>query len=422
MSTITYEDYVEAAKNGGFEIELSEEDFSALSEEQLDEISSTLARKVISKTRDEKETTGRNKKDRTKAVELAGKKVYGIGGKAKVSATEEVENMEDTLEEGSMALGTLKAGSKPDTSNTKSRAEVMASAVGILSQMPKRDLLKWFDQTMSQFGPNKTYGVGDNSESNKATIKIIGSAAGSVKEDVAVMFDGEELSEEFKEKASTLFEAALATRLTVETARLEEEYEERLNEEIETVTTDLTEKLDTYLDYVVENWMKENVVAIETTLRNELMDDFMESLKKTFTEHYIDVPQEKMDVLEALTEKVAELEEQLNETISENVELRKISQTVEMNSVFDDVAEGLALTQVERFRSLAEGIEFDGDLTAYERKLNIIKEAYFTEKPSTQKNSVITEEFIDEDGQVEEIATTPEMKRWAQAISRTVKK
>jgi hypothetical protein len=429
MSNITYEDYVEAAKMEGFEIELSEEEFAELSEEQLNELKkSTVVKYTQDATRSIKNASFdrgasamgmKGGPDKATLDNTVRKRTSGLNKAVMNLATrkEEVE-LDETA-----ALDSLKGGSKPD-SNPKSRVEMMAAVLKGIDSMPKRDLVKWFDQTMAVFGPGKSYGVGDNSEKNKASIKMKPSAASSVKEDVADMFIGEELSEEFKEKASTIFEAALNARIIAETAALEEAYELALEEEIETVTTELTEKLDTYLDYVVEQWMKENEVAIETSLRNELMDDFVESLKGVFAEHYIDVPQDKLDVLEALTDKVAELEEKLNDTISENVELRKISQSVDMDSVFDEVSEGLALTQVERLRALAEGIEFDGDLTAYERKLNIIKEAYFSDKSnsSSKSSSVISEDFLNEDGQVEEIATTPEMKRWAQAISRTVKK
>ena len=163
----------------------------------------------------------------------------------------------------------------------------------------------------------------------------------------------------------------------------------------------------------------ENEVAIETSLRNELMDDFIESLKGVFAEHYIDVPQDRLDVLESLASKVEELEARLDETISENNDLKQIAVQVEVDSIFDEVTEGLALTQVERFRSLAEGIEFDGDLDSYARKLNIIKESHFSEK----KSSSMLTESIEEDGmQTEEIAVAPDMKRYVQAISRTVKR
>jgi hypothetical protein len=404
MSKITYEEYVETAKQEGFEIEFTEEDFADLSEEQLDEVTKKLARRAIWKVA----TETNPKKDRSKLMDLAGKKAHPhIAGKPKVPATEEFEvEMAE-----SAAADTL----KPNSKHADSRTSMMASVVSVMGGMPKKDLVKWFDQTMSQFGPNKDYGVGDNSAKNKASI-----AMKAVKEDVAEMFSGEELSEDFKEKASVLFEAAVNARIISETARLEEDYETRLNEEIESVTVELTEKLDVYLDYVAEQWMKENEVAIETSLRNELVDDFIEGLKNVFAEHYIDVPQDKLDVLEALSEKVATLEEKLDEMISENVELKKISQEVEATKVFDSVSEGLALTQVDRFRTLAEGIDFDGDLTAYQKKLNIIKEAYFTEKTASKAATVLTETF---EGEVsEEVSTTPEMKRWAQAISRTVKK
>jgi hypothetical protein len=445
MSNITYEDYVEAAKMQGFDIELSEEEFAELSEENLQELevkTMKSAERKMKTSRERAERKASSEEDKAmstdgekypekqarhnaaagKAVATMQKREVGLGLVKKRLAAKKVKSEEVELDE-TAALDSLKGGSKPD-SNPKSRVEMMAAVLKGIDSMPKRDLVKWFDQTMAVFGPGKTYGVGDNSEKNKSTIKMKPSGASSVKEDVADMFVGEELSEEFKEKASTIFEAALNARIIAETAALEEAYGLALEEEIETVTVELTEKLDTYLDYVVEQWMQENEVAIETSLRNELMDDFVESLKGVFAEHYIDVPQDKLDILEALTDKVSELEEKLNDTISENVELRKISQSVDMDSVFDEVSEGLALTQVERFRALAEGIEFDGDLTAYERKLNIIKEAYFSDKSgsSSKSASVLSEDFLDEDGQIVEIATTPEMKRWAQAISRTVKK
>jgi len=440
MSKITYEEYVEAAKMEGFEIEFTEEDFDALSEEQLDELKASTKLSYINKASRDRTFAGMdfgkaNTDDERKAARDRMRK-RGVGiSKAATSLAmkasnydaglkkEEKEEDEDEKSEKKEKKHSKKEMSesaasdtlKPFSKHADSRTSMMASVVSVMGGMPKKDLVKWFDQTMSQFGPNKDYGVGDNSAKNKASI-----AMKAVKEDVAEMFSGEELSEDFKEKASVLFEAAVNARLISETARLEEEYEEKLNEEIESVTTELTEKLDVYLDYVAEQWMKENEVAIETSLRNELVDDFMESLKNVFAEHYIDVPQDKLDVLEALSEKVASLEEKLDEMISENVELKKISQEVEASKVFDSVSEGLALTQVDRFRTLAEGIEFDGDMTAYEKKLNIIKEAYFTEKTSSKAASVLTETFEEENTEV--VSTSPEMKRWAQAISRTVKK
>ena len=130
----------------------------------------------------------------------------------------------------------------------------------------------------------------------------------NVKEDLEPMFDGEDLSEEFKEKTATLFEAAVSARTSLEIARLEEEFETKLEEHVSTITEELTSKLDTYLDYAVENWMEENQVAIESALRNEIMEDFLDVLKGLFAEHYIDVPESKVDVLEALADKVETLD------------------------------------------------------------------------------------------------------------------
>lgn len=429
MSKITYEEYVEASKKLGLEIEFFEEDFNEFSDEQLDEVAKSqvgalaLAARRAAKSGSPEAEKVKGELDKAKTA-YAGraqqaKKPMKTEAKSEKEDEEEDEDKEEKKEKKhskkEMAESAAADTLKPNSKHADSRTSMMASVVAVMGGMPKKDLVKWFDQTMAQFGPNKDYGVGDNSAKNKASV-----AMKAVKEDVAEMFSGEELSEDFREKASTLFEAAVNARIIAETTRLEEEYEAKLNEEIESVTTELTEKLDVYLDYVTEQWMKENEVAIETSLRNELVDDFIEGLKNVFAEHYIDVPQEKLDVLEALSEKVAALEEKLDEMISENVELKKISQEVEASKVFDSVSEGLALTQVDRFRTLAEGIDFDGDLTAYEKKLNIIKEAYFTEKTASKAATVLTETF---EGEVsEEVVTTPEMKRWAQAISRTVKK
>ena len=297
--------------------------------------------------------------------------------------------------------------------------------------MKKDDLVKWYNDTMAQFGKFGD-GAPAASEKNKSSISMKSSAAGSkgadvkmpmvkitAKEDVEEMF-GEELSEEFKERATTLFEAAVTARVTTELARLEEEFETKLDEEVSEVVGTLSEQLDKYLDYVVENWMADNEVAIESSLRNELMEDFIEGLKGLFAEHYIDVPQTKLDVLESLSSKVEELETRLNESIEENVEMKRHMLEVDRNAALAEVAEGLTVVQTDKFEALAEGIEFDGNLNTYRRKLNIIKENYFADK-NPSKN-VIDYETETDGILTEEVATSLEMKRYAAAISRTIKK
>ena len=317
---------------------------------------------------------------------------------------------------------------------SKSKIGIMQQMLGTMNSMSKSDLTKWYTDTIKQFGPNKDYGVGDVSGSNMSSIDMKASDAVSskgpktkypmpklnVREDIEEMFDGQDLSEEFKDTATTLFEAAINARLIVETARIEEEYASVIAEEITTFTEELTSKMDTYLDYVIENWMVENEVAVESTLRNELMEEFIEGLKNLFAEHYIDVPQAKVDVLEALAEKVSALEEKLDESISENADLKTIILEDRRKEVFEEMSSGLALSQQEKYSALVEGIEFTGDLDVYEKKLKIIKETYF-KKENVNYSSNITEETFEAEVD-DKLSSNPIVNRYAQAISRTVKK
>jgi hypothetical protein len=271
---------------------------------------------------------------------------------------------------------------------------------------------------MSQFGPNKDYGVGDNSNKNAATIAMKGKV--NVKEDIEEMFAGHDLSEEFKESVETLFEAAVSARLTLETARLEEEYESMLQEELAQFQNEVNSRLDSYLDYVVEQWMSDNEVAIESTLRNELTEEFMEGLKNLFAEHFINIPQEKVDVIEALAEKVEALEGKLDEVILENTELKGVLVESHAHEIFEGLSSDLALTQQEKFAALAEGIEFDGNLETYEKKLRIIKENYFGVEKSSYSSNIEEETF---EGEVSQsVNIDPQVSRYVQALARTVKK
>ncbi len=304
----------------------------------------------------------------------------------------------------------------------KGRADSINVVTQLMSGMSIEDL-NGFVQTMQQYAAGKDYGVGDNSAHNKSTISAKPSHAvgAAMKEDLEVIFNGHDLSEEFKEKTATLFETAVNIRVTGEVARLEEEYESKLNENLEVFYEQVTSKVDAYLDYVVENWMQENEVAIESTLRNELMDEFMEGMKKLFAEHYISVPEEKVDVVEALTEKVSSLEEKLDEAITHNNELRGVLVQESAKQIFANLASDLALTQQEKFASLAEGIEFDGNLEVFAKKLAIIKENYFGVESKASYSSNIEEETFE--GEVAQPVTSNDpINRYAQAIAKTIKK
>ena len=350
----------------------------------------------------------------------------------------DINEEEYGLEEDTMAASSLKPAAKK-ISDPKSldstKIGMMSRMMHTMNTMEKSDMVDFFNQVMGQFGPDKDYGVSDKSGSNQSSIDMSPSHASkttgpktrdampklNVKEDVEEMFAGEDLSEDFKEKASTLFEAAINARLIAETARLEEEYENAISEELESFNESITTKLDSYLDYVVEQWMDANEVAIESTLRNELAEEFMEGLKNLFAEHYISVPQEQVDVLEALADKVNALEEKLDESITENTELKGYLLETKKEEILEEIASDLALTQQDKFSALVEGIEFDGDLETYARKVMIIKENYF--RTETTYSSNIEEETFE--GELYESTGSkyvdPNVNRYVQAISKTVK-
>ena len=196
-------------------------------------------------------------------------------------------------------------------------------------------------------------------------------------EHVEALLAGEELSEEFKEKAKTIFEAAVKQKVEEEVARLEEAYAEALEEEVAAVTKSLTENVDDYLNYVVENWVSENEVAIEHGLRTELTEEFISGLRNLFVENYIDIPEDKVSVVEELGSKVDELETKLNEEIERNVALNKMINESKQYEILASACEGLTSTQAEKLKALSEGIEFTTD-SEYTSKIKTLRESYFT--------------------------------------------
>ena len=223
-----------------------------------------------------------------------------------------------------------------------------------------------------------------------------------MKEHADALFGGEDLSEEFKNKAITVFEAAVHERVTAIESDLLEQYEQKLSEEVEEVTESLTTKLDDYLNYVVEEWMQENELAVDSGIRTEVAESFMDGLKSLFEEHYIEMPEGKDDLLEASVSKVSELEEELNEQIEKNIVLSKELLENTCVNLFNEVTEGLVDTEVEKLRSLAEGLEFES-AEQYKEKLSILKESYFEKSNPEASNfdSALTEE-------VDTSSTTPD--------------
>lgn len=240
-----------------------------------------------------------------------------------------------------------------------------------------------------------------------------------MKEDVDAMLSGENLSEEFKQKAAMIFEAAVEARVEEIAGELEEKYTQEFEETLEVVKEDFASKLDSYLDYVVENWMEENKLAIEKGLRSEIVEDFIGALKNVFVEHYIDIPEDKVDIVEQLVEKVDELEDQVNEQILKNIDLKKSLAEQQKIEVIHSVCEGLSLSQVEKIKSLAKNVEFVSE-EDFAEKLVSIRESYF---PSGVKQA--TAESLNDTIELDEDNTTkvvdPLIEQYVNKISKLTK-
>ena len=242
-----------------------------------------------------------------------------------------------------------------------------------------------------------------------------------MKEDIDALMSGENLSEEFVQKAATIFEAAVVARAEEVIAEAEAELLEQFESAIEEVKEDLATKVDDYLNYVVEQWMKENEIAIEKGLRAEIVEDFIGGLRNLFIEHYIDIPADKVDVVEELTTRVEELEASLNEQITHGIELKKeLNEQKKIEAIYT-ACEGLTQTQVEKLKSLAEGVEFTTE-EEFVEKLSTLKESYFKAEVKVADNSALDDEVqIEEEKKVTK-SSDPLIEQYAKTISQTLVK
>ena len=242
--------------------------------------------------------------------------------------------------------------------------------------------------------------------------------SGSMKESVDEMFAGADLSEEFKEKATVVFEAAVNAKLHEEVARIEEQFEAKLDEQVELAISEIVEKVDNYLDYVVEQWMEDNKLAIERGIRGEIAESFLEGLKDLFIEHNVNLPEEEADVVADIVDQLEETEAKLNAAINETIELKKALTESKKSEILESYTKNLTQTQAEKFRALTEGVDYT-DLADLKRKVKIISEQYFGTK------SILTESMgdidpIEDAPQVRHIDST--MTAYTQAITKTLRK
>ena len=242
-----------------------------------------------------------------------------------------------------------------------------------------------------------------------------------VEEDLNALIAGEELSEEFQEKARTIFEAAIRTKVTEMTESIKAQYEETLVEEVKAIKEELQDRLDSYLEYVADEWVSENELAIEHGLKTEMTESFLEGMKKLFEDHYVTIPEEKYDVIESMVDKLDEMESKLNEQIDKNVALNKRLAESTADVIFAEVTEGLAQTQRDKLATLAENVEFESE-NGYREKLETLKESYFPSKTSTpnSKSENLTEESEATDYQSKSVSST--MERYLQTMTRVAKK
>jgi len=236
-----------------------------------------------------------------------------------------------------------------------------------------------------------------------------------VSADVAALIKDEDLSENFKNKAATIFEAAVNAKVKEQKQIIEKAYEEKLQEEVEVQKAELTEKVDSYLNYIVEEWMKENSIAIERGIKGEIAEDFISGLKKLFEDHYIDVPDEKYNVLEDQASKIEELEKKLNEQVEKNVELNKANGEMKRQDIIDEMSSDLADTAKEKFNKLAEEVEYSNEKD-FTTKVSTIKESYFGKKVEASGNE-IDEVVAGDSSQPEDLSNA--MAAYTAAISKT---
>ena len=241
-----------------------------------------------------------------------------------------------------------------------------------------------------------------------------------IEADVQALFEGEELSEEFQTKARTIFEAAINAKLVEVKEAVKTEYEEQLVEEVAAIKSELEERVDAYLEYVADEWLQENQIAVESGLKTEMTESFLEGMKNLFEEHYVSVPEEKYDVIESMVDKLDEMEGKLNEQIEKNVALNRRLAESTSDVVFGEVAEGLAASQKEKLATLVENVEFESE-TDYREKLVTLKESYFPSNAGSQRDkSENLSEGTETPGNIAEISNS--MEAYLQTLNRVSKK
>jgi hypothetical protein len=288
----------------------------------------------------------------------------------------------------------------------KTKAGIITAMVGKMQGMGKESLMAMYNK--ESFEDIEGEAIAESDELIDYNVDFSSDLNALVNEEAT-------LSEDFKAKAEVIFEAAIKSKLAEEIDRLEEKYNEELAEEVSTTKADLVEKVDSYLNYVVENWMEENKIAVQTGLRTEIAENFMNSLKDLFTESYIEVPESKVDLVDELAETVDELEEKLNETTGNAIAMAEELEILKRDAIIREASRDLAETQVQKLKSLVEDVDFDDEAT-FTKKVATVKESYFTKTATSEVNSL---DASAEDDQIVEATTSDSMAAYLKALKST---
>lgn len=333
-----------------------------------------------------------------------------------VEESMEAEKEVDGEKAAAEVADTVKKSAPKQANAPKTKAGLINASYKAMSQMTKEELSSLYDTMMNvqEDAEEMTEEVVAEDEFVTDTVEI----KVDFQEDLnALVSEDEALSEEFKDKAAVIFEAAVTSKLSAEINRLEEQYTTELSEEVEQIKTDLVEKVDGYLSYVVENWMEENKVAVETGLRAEIAESFITGLKGLFEQHYVEVPETKYNLVDDLASKVAELEESLNESTEDNIKLSEQVSNLRRDQIIAEATSGMVEIDAAKLMSLVEGVDFESAAT-FSKKVSIVKESYF----KTAKSVMIDESTdiaTDEKGVI--VESSPTMSRYVSALSKTTK-
>ena len=325
--------------------------------------------------------------------------------------TPSLAQVKDVVNKGAKPAEAMPAGMKEESEEVEEDQEIVSE-----EETTEEEVVSEEETTEEEV-------VAEATDETEEEVQETVEAEFSVEEDVNALFAGEELSEEFQDKARTIFETAIKSKVEEVKEQIQVQYQAQLVEEVAAVKTELTERVDSYLEYVAQEWLEENQLAIEHGLKTEMTESFLNGMKSLFEDHYVTIPEEKYDVIESMVDKLDEMESKLNEQIDKNVALNKRLAESTADVIFAEVAEGLAVTQKEKLASLAENVEFDSEET-YREKLVTLRNSYFSESATSAQRDAA--ETVVESTQEQTTTAAPEagsiMEAYLQTLSRVSKK